>query len=107
MVLRMSTQDSHLVADHQQDIIGLPSSEKSRKLPPGRICEMADGKRIRKGQTGIYLSVADKNLLLSISDARGLTMSMTVATALREYAYNHRDELRYYGLLMGEQKGKF
>lgn len=68
---------------------------------------MADGKRIRKGQTGIYLSVADKTLLVNMAEARGLTMSMMVATALREYAYAHRDELRYYDLLMNQQKGKF
>jgi hypothetical protein len=66
------------------------------RMPPGRITSMVNGIRSRKGQTGIYLSVVAKNLLVTIAGLTGLTQSMVVELALKEYAHNHHDELRHY-----------
>lgn len=62
---------------------------------------------IRKGQTGIYLAVAIKRLLLNISNSTGLSMSQVVSLAIQEYAWNHREELKFYRDLIRDKDGNF
>lgn len=68
---------------------------------------MVDGIKMKKGQTGIYLSVPAKHLLINLSRATGLTMSMVVETALREYSFNHREEIKFYDEIVDKYRNNF
>ncbi len=59
----------------------------------------------RKGQKGIYLSILAQNVLLNVAKLTGLTQSMVVEIAIKEYAANHKEELAYYQHL-ADQRGR-
>lgn len=73
-------------------------------VPPGRKRETSMGHKTNKKQCGVYLSVVAQNLVRTIAESSGLTMSMVMEMALREYAFNHREELKF-NQIMTEQNG--
>ena len=68
---------------------------------------MGTATRKRKIQSGVWLAPAFRMLMLNIGQAKGWTNGQTVQEALAEYAYNHRDELKFLGNLLGEKNGHF
>ena len=68
---------------------------------------MEDGIKFKKGQTGIYLSPTAKRLLAKTAGAMGLTMSMLVELALREYSFHHREEIEFNWNLTSDKRPRF
>lgn len=49
----------------------------------------------RKGQVGIYLSKMGQDLMCNAAISLGMTYSQLVEQAIREYCFNHQDQINF------------
>lgn len=62
-------------------------------IPGGRSMHKDIG--YKKGQVGLYLTPTCRHLLADMAANTGITMSILAETAIREYAFNHKEQLEF------------